>query len=261
MQFSDSVIAAMIGAIATVSTALFQLFSALRSRNKLEVRPKKGRTMRSVVAVIALMIASGVGGYLYAGLRQQGASEDLRTLREELNAKLQTLAATTERLMQARDYPAGMQTIASSGPQTTSVESVLYAPACETGVSCSETTPRRTSLCGAMPSAMQVSKVELFAKAAGSQASWEQAAAAFEQDIGGGKFTGTPTERASDELRKTVCVDFLHWNAEPLLARVVLQYAPAQEQQRAEGEQPSAVAAMSAAAPATSRVSVISSGP
>src|SRR5882724_6091771 len=99
MQFSETLVAAMIGAVATMSTALFQLYSALRSRGKLDVRSnKKGRTLRSVVAVIALMMASGVGGFLYSELRQQRAAEDIHSMRDELNAKLQILATTTERL-------------------------------------------------------------------------------------------------------------------------------------------------------------------
>src|SRR5437763_1559426 len=98
MQMSETVVAAMIGAVATMSTALFQIYSALRSRNKFDVRPKKGRTVRSVVSVVALMLASGVGGFLYSELRQQHAADDLRSMREELNAKLQVLATTTERL-------------------------------------------------------------------------------------------------------------------------------------------------------------------
>jgi hypothetical protein len=228
MQFSETVVAAIIGAAATMSTALFQLYSMLRSRNKFDVRPKRGRTVRSVVAVIALMIASGVGGFLYSELRQQSAAEDIRGMRDELNAKLQSLTATTERLA-AHESAMTLPIAAKSGEGAQNeVESVVFA-ACQSGTTCSMENPQRLTLCGAMPSAMQVRKVELFARPAGSQIAWSQAAANFEQDIGGAKFIGVPVEHAQDEAHKAVCVDFVQWGAEAHLARVVLHYGAAAE--------------------------------
>jgi hypothetical protein len=232
MQFSETVLAAMIGAIATVSTALFQLFTVLRARNKLDVRPnKKGTAFRSIVAVIALMIASGVGGFLYAGMRQQSASEDLRNLlREELNAKLQL--RDSERIAQSRETgvsPLALAAVSTPlAPQM--AEAVVFASACQvsTGLSnanpCSEASAQRLMLCGAIPKNVQVRKLDLFAKGAGSQAAWEQSATSFEQDIGGAKFTGSPVEHPQDEHRKAICVDFMHWSSEAHLARVVIEY-------------------------------------
>src|SRR5215831_10511636 len=227
MQFSETVVAAMIGAAATMSTAIFQLYSALRSRGKFDVRPnKRGITFRSIVSIIALMIASGAGGYIYAELKQQSASEDLHSMRSELNAKLQLLAATTERLA-AREGGNGQQAVAGKVAESSLdsiAESVVYAPACQAGAACSESNSQRLTLCGQMPAAMQVRKVELFAKAAVAQTTWDQSAANFEQDIGGAKFTGAPVEHAQDAAHKAVCVDFMHWSTEPHLARMVLQY-------------------------------------
>jgi len=115
------------------------------------------------------------------------------------------------------------------------------------------------TLCGAMPTAMQVRKVELFAKAAGAQTAWEQAAANFEQDIGGGKFTGVPAEHAQDESHKAVCIDFMHWSTEPHLARVVLQYGANAPKESALSEQSAqAVAAAPASSPTGSGSSAAS---
>ena len=47
MGLSETILAATIGAIATVSAALFQLVMAWRSRSKVETRAKKGTTLRS----------------------------------------------------------------------------------------------------------------------------------------------------------------------------------------------------------------------
>src|SRR5512138_407517 len=58
MGVSETIIAAMIGAMATVTTALFQLFGAIRGRSKVDTsKPKRGMTLRSVLAMFALMVA------------------------------------------------------------------------------------------------------------------------------------------------------------------------------------------------------------
>ncbi len=228
MQFSETVVAAMIGATATMFTALFQIVTALRSRNKQDVRPKRGGvSMRSVIAIVALMAGSGVGGYLYGELRQEHASEDIRSMRDELNAKLQLLASTTERIAAMRDAPTISSTPVVAAPivaPVTTSEAVIYAPPCSAGSACTEQNAQHFALCGAIPTVMQVRKVELFAKPATATTAWDQAAANFEQDIGGGKFIGSPAEHAEDDAHKAVCVDFVHWSAEPHLARLVLQY-------------------------------------
>lgn len=235
----------MIGAVATMSTAIFQLYSALRSRNKFDVRPnKKGMTFRSILSIVALMIASGAGGYIYSELKHQSASDDIHSMRDELNAKLQLLAATTERLAAQKS---GLATNAAEKSETASVESVIYAPACVSGVSCAEANSQRLALCGAIPASMHIRKMELFAKAANAQTPWEQSAATFEQDVGGAKFTGAPVEHAEGSDRKAVCVDFMHWSTEPHMARLVLQYGAAVEPE--SNSQGSAVAAAPTSAP------------
>lgn len=217
----------MIGAVATMSTAIFQLYSVLRSRNKFDVRPnKKGMTFRSIFSIVALMIASGAGGYIYSELKHQSASDDIHGMRDELNAKLQLLAATTEKLATQRN---GMATNAAEKTEAASIESVMYAPACVSGISCTEANPQRLTLCGAIPAAMHIRRMDLFAKAANAQTTWEQSAAMFEQDVGGAKFTGAPVEHSEGGDRKAVCVDFMHWSTEPHMARLVLQYGAAAE--------------------------------
>jgi hypothetical protein len=180
------------------------------------------------VAIIALVVASGVGGYLYAGMRQQSANDDIRGLREELNAKLQLLTSTTERIAQAREPmgPASPLAAISTAPLSPRIsEAVLFAPACQaSGGACSEASAHRLMLCGAIPTTTQVSKLELFVKGAGSPAAWEQSGTNFEQDIGGAKFTGSPSEHPQDENKKAVCVDFMHWSSEAHLARVLIEY-------------------------------------
>ncbi|HYM35374.1 MAG TPA: hypothetical protein VET48_08265 [Steroidobacteraceae bacterium] len=255
MQFSETVVAAIIGAAATLSAALFQLFMALKQRGKFDARPsKRGIGVRAVISIIALMIASGVGGYLYAELRQQAASEDIHNMRDEINAKLQLLAATTERLAAHEN---ATQSKSATTEVAHSVESVVFAPACQSGATCVEGNAQRFTLCGAVPSTMQVSKLELFAKPASGQTPWGEAVANFEQDLGGAKFTGSPSEHAQDDAHKAVCVDFIHWSTEPHLARLVLQYGAILDHPESTPTNP-AVAATTTNVPATQSAALVS---
>ena len=238
MGLSETIVAASIGALATMLAAAFQLLTAHRP-GKADAKPKRGNTVRSIATVAALMVASAVGGFLYADFRNERTAQDLRSLREELNAKLQSLAATTERLAQLRTDVAASsashttlptsalpvvdaQSSAATGPVVPgSVESVLYAPACDAGSECTEANSRPVALCGAIPTAMQARKFELFIKSADER---DAVQADFEQDLGGAKFTGPPNEFPHGDNRKNVCVNFWHWSAEAHIATLVLHY-------------------------------------
>ena len=112
MGISETILAAGIGGAATITAAVFQLYTALRVKPKSDSRPKKTSMLRSYVAIAALMIASAAGGYTFAEFRQQQAIEDarvmheeLRGMRDEINAQLQALKQTAEHL--ARERGAG----------------------------------------------------------------------------------------------------------------------------------------------------------
>ena len=112
MGISETILAAGIGGAATIMAAVFQLYTALRVKTKTDSRPKKTKMLRSYAAIAALMIASATGGYVFAEFRQQQAIEDaramhdeLRGMRDEINAELQALKHTAEHL--ARERGAG----------------------------------------------------------------------------------------------------------------------------------------------------------
>src|SRR4026207_816620 len=83
MGLSETILAAVIGAVASGSGALFQLFMAWRSR-KVDSRPKKGTTGRSLLSILALMVASAAGGFLCAGFLRHRSAGALRAMRGEL---------------------------------------------------------------------------------------------------------------------------------------------------------------------------------
>jgi hypothetical protein len=252
MGVSETIVAAMIGAAATVTTALFQLFGAIRSRSKVDPKPRRGNTMRSTLAIFALMVASAAGGFLYSELLKQRHSEDIRAMRteiRELKQELkQELAAANGAHEQAdpapfAPAPAPAPASAVSAPmlhaanvvtENTSAESIAYVPACRAhaiGAQCEESDAQRIALCGTIPSYAEIRSLEVFVQPDAIQDPWEEHRVLFEQDLGGAKFTGKSFEYAQGIEQKAVCVNFMHWSSEhPHIARLLVHYGfgPAQ---------------------------------
>jgi hypothetical protein len=232
MGLSETILAAMIGAIATVSAALFQLVMAWRSRSKVDnSRAKKGTTLRSVISILALMVASAAGGFLFSEFLKQRNAEDMRAMRDELK-DLRAFIAQGREPVRATDAPgvqqAGMlMPIATEGVEDT-VESIAYVPACrrtDAATACAEADAQRIALCGTVPAYARIDKIELFAQPDAVQHPWESHQAAFEQDLGGARFTGKSFEYAQANELKAVCVNFMQWSSEhPHIARVLVQY-------------------------------------
>ena len=89
MGLSETIIAAIIGALATMGTAIFQI---LRNRAPSETRPKKNR-VRSTFAMFALVAGAVVGGYAWSELRAVNTRDEIAALRNDL--KLATHEAAT----------------------------------------------------------------------------------------------------------------------------------------------------------------------
>jgi len=232
MGLSETILAAMIGAIATVSAALFQLVMAWRSRSKVDVRPKKGTTARSVLSILALMTASAAGGFLYSEFLKQRNAEDMRAMRDELK-DLRTLIAQGHDPVHIGETPepkAGMvMPISMEGEGVgDAVESIAYVPACrrtDAATACAEADAQRIALCGTVPAYARVDRIELFAQPDAVQHPWDSHRAAFEQDLGGARFTGKTFEYAQANELKAVCVNFMQWSSEhPHIARILVQY-------------------------------------
>jgi hypothetical protein len=237
MGISETIVAAMIGAIATVTTAVFQLVTAWRNRGKVDSRPnKRGMTVRSILAVLALMVASAAGGFLYSEFLKQRNGEDMRAMRQELK-ELKELTArfAAEQLGAAALEPPGAPAAepgaavpaAMQIPQE-SVESVVYVPACrrsDAGTACEERDAQRVALCGSIPAFARVDRIDLFVQPDAVQDAWEEHRAQFEQDLGGARFTGKSFEYAQGHDQKAVCVNFVHWSSDhPHIARILVQY-------------------------------------
>ena len=92
MGLSETIVAAIIGALATMATAIVQL---VRNRAPSDGRPKpKKSRMRSALATIALMIGCIVGGYAWSALRAVSAKEELTaTMQAEFSRQFAEFAA------------------------------------------------------------------------------------------------------------------------------------------------------------------------
>jgi hypothetical protein len=230
MGLSETIIAAMIGALATVSAALFQLVTAFKAKGRVDARPKRGLTIRSFVAVLALMAASAAGGFLYSEFLKQRSGEDIHAMREELQELRQSIVTQRQVAIQPEPkpmvQPAAMPT--SIEDQSSTVESIVYVPACRARVgssACEESEAQRVALCGTIPSYSRAQKIELYSQPDAAQQSWDQHRVEIEQDLGGARFTGKSFEYAQSADTKAVCVNFLQWSSEhPQIARMVVTY-------------------------------------
>src|SRR3982751_1242073 len=125
MGISETIVAAIIGALATMLTAIFQL---VRNRAPSDGRPKpKKNRMRSVLATIALMIGCIVGGYAWSALRGVSAKEELTaTLQAEFSRQFTEFAAKQREATSA----ASGATIGARSAGAGSTEALAHLPPC-----------------------------------------------------------------------------------------------------------------------------------
>jgi hypothetical protein len=265
MDLSETILAAMIGALATVGAAVFQLVMAFKSGDKPDPRTKRGSKFKSLLSIAALMVASAVGGFLYSEFLKQRGAEQMQAMRDELREVKELAALAAGRSMPPAPSPVPAPAapaeltaavdVSAAGPEPVSrSEALIYVPTCQperaSGTpECLEGEAQRVALCGTIPARAQVTQLELFAQPDALQQP-------LEQDLGGARFTGNSfeyappaerepaahqsieaqsaeaqsTEAQSTEAQATagraVCVNFMHWSsAHPHLARLVVHYA------------------------------------
>jgi hypothetical protein len=231
MGISETIVAAIIGALATMATAIAQL---IRNRAPSEGRPKKNRT-RSVLATIALMIGCIVGGYAWSALRAVSAKEELTTtMQAEFSRQFAEFAA---RQNQSSANPrggagaAGGAVVAANGGAG-STEALAHLPPCHISpqsadagpVTCDDTLAQSVALCAAVPAAAATRQVRLQSRVPKSETPW------LERDAGAATLgnlhigAGTREYPVSPELR-SVCLDVANWSVEDTLAvRLIVDY-------------------------------------
>jgi hypothetical protein len=230
MGLSETIVAAIIGALATMGTAIFQL---VRNRAPSETRPKKNR-VRSLVATIALMIGCIVGGYAWSALRAVSMREEIE---QAMDARYQT--QFSELVAKLGPKPDASVVGGESGTaiparngQAGSAEAVARLPACrvnaqpeEVGpVLCTEHVAQRIELCATVPAAARTTGVRLEARVPNSTEEWltRDAGAAT---VGSVHVNGDPAEYPTSADQRSVCLDVANWSVTDTLAvRVTVDY-------------------------------------
>lgn len=239
-HLSEPVLAAMIGATATVLGALVQLRISWRKemRERERGQPISKKTRRGpVLLVYALMIAAAVGGFAlsqYLVSWREGGREELRS---ELQSKLAEINATAMRLEQARlnerqqiEAEAQRADAARLGDEGAAA-SIVVGPCKPEGASgdkreCTEQTALRVAVCARVPASAAVKEVQLYTKPEDSKQSWQDSRVQPGQDAGQVRFAEKSFERPDDGGARQLCQGFANWNREkPRLARIVVKYA------------------------------------
>jgi len=228
MGLSETIIAAIIGAGATMATAIVQL---IRNSAPSDGRPKpKKSRMRSLFATIALMIGCIVGGYAWSALRAVSAKEEMQaTMQAELSRQFAEFAARQSQAANAANGAAVPAGNADSG----SAESLALLPACRISaqsqdagpVACNEASAQSITLCAAIPARAEATNVRVQARVPKSEAAWEERATGA-PTLGslhiGAATSGSPI---TPELH-SVCLDLANYSVEEALAvRLIVDYA------------------------------------
>jgi hypothetical protein len=242
MNLSDPLLAALIGAAATVLAALVQLRLSwrkeLKERERGQPITKKARR-GPVIVVFALMIAAAVGGFAFSEYLVSLRGEDRDALRAELQYKLAEISDSAARLEQARldereDLETGvLRAVEARRGEEGAAASVLVGPcraaggtAPGTGPSCSEQGAVRVAVCARVPAAAAVREVLLYTRFEDVQQPWAESRVQPGQDAGMAKFVEKFFERPDGDAAKQVCQGFVNWNGDKArIARIVVKYA------------------------------------
>ena len=231
MGISETIVAAIIGALATMLTAIVQL---VRNRAPSDGRPKpKKNRMRSVLATIALMIGCIVGGYAWSSLRAVSAKEELAaTMEAEFTKQFAALAARQNPEATGSMNPDPTAIPARNGENGAS-QSLAHLPPCrihtqpdEVGpVTCTDAVAQPIALCASIPSAAHTTNVRVQARVPKSESPW------LERDAGALTLGSLHVAAAAAEYpvspdQKSVCTDVANFSVEDTLAvRVIVEYA------------------------------------
>jgi hypothetical protein len=239
-HLSEPVLAAAIGAAATVMTALIQLRLSwkkeLRERERGQPITKKSRR-GPVTAVLALMIAAAVGGFALSQYFVSLREGDRDALRSDLQSKLSEINATALRLAEARMNERKQietetqRADASRLGEDGAAASVVVGPCKPEGAPgdrqpCTEQSALRVTVCARVPSAATVKEVQLYIRAEDSKQPWAETRVQPGQDAGEARFADKFSERPEDAAAKQICQGFANWSHErSRIARIVVRYA------------------------------------
>ena len=248
---SDSILAAIIAATATLSASLLQLrFSIARELAARAQGPNGRKKSRAPFIVLFVMItASGIAGFSLSQWLTENERVAQGTLEHELRARVEEISRTANQLEITRAGARaeiemgvlrkigsdGVVVMTTMGPCRPAL--VVTAPGSSppSGVAaensppptpaCTETEASTITLCATIPTNATVSEVELFSRAANSDTPWSSSRMLPGQESGQARFAEKYVESPEGAGTKQVCQGFAHWSAEHAqIARMVVRY-------------------------------------
>ena len=229
---SDTILVALIGAFATVMTALFQIFMSSK-QSASNGRSTKNR-IKGLAWTVVLLVAAAGGGFAYSEYLVLTQDAPAQALRDRIghtllaaNAAPQPVAAPVS------PVPVTAPLVANPGADVRDgVTASVSLPACMAA------TPRRipqAAVPNRRPCRSRCARRSRRPRASpkccctrGPKARplpWRDHLVAVGQDVGAGRFVDAHFERPDGEQRKDVCQKFAHWNGESgRSVRIVVRY-------------------------------------
>lgn len=250
---SDSILAAIIAATATLSASLLQLrFSIARELAARAQGPTGRKKSRAPFIVLFVMVAAAaVAGFALSQWLVENERAAQGTLEHELRARADEAARTASQLAATSagaraeiemgvlrrlgsDGAIVMTTVGPcrpaltvSAPGTASPLSASAEPAPPPAPACTETEANNITLCATIPNNARVTEVEVFAREANSETPWSSNRLNPGKEAGQARFAEKYMERPDPEQpgMKQVCQDFAHWSTEHAqVARMQVRY-------------------------------------
>jgi hypothetical protein len=166
MGVSETILAAMIGAAATISTAIVQL---LRSRSLNDSRPRRSR-IRSCLSIAALMLASGAAGFAYSELRSLDIPGEVAALRRDLRGQAPAIVASPiPNAASLRSVDGGVASVEAIAQLPPCVSTATDAAA---ATACSDAAIQRVALCATLPEGARSGATHLYARGVDAAEPW-----------------------------------------------------------------------------------------
>jgi hypothetical protein len=248
---SDSVLAAIITATATVCMSLLQLRFSLGKDGGARIQAAGGRRKgRGPFAILfVIIIASAVGGFALSQWLTENERVSQSMVQRELQDRVDQITRTANQLEQTRvgvraEIEAGVLrklgsdgvvVMATVGPCRPSLVVSPPGTATPPGVTgettqpaapvCTESEASAVTLCATIPANATITEVELYTRIAEAETPWSTNRVIAGQENGQGRFAEKYVEGPEAPGTKQICEAFAHWSTEHArVARMVVRY-------------------------------------
>jgi len=243
-QSTAAVLAATIGAVATITTSMMSLRMSWKKElvERANQKPVTKKAKRGpILPLFAILIASAIGGFALSHYLNSTSRADSEMLETELRAKIEQLSASTQRLetvslngvdaiaQQARDEERRKRGVEGNTALIVLDKCVAISSDGQSqGAACSEGIARPVRICTEIPADASVATIDLFARPENDVRPWNDNRVITGSDFGGGRFTNHTSERIISDSTKQVCQELLFWSSEhSITARIVVHYGTA----------------------------------